>query len=160
MKISPKTLLALDYGVKKMGMALGNDLTQDARPFDILAMNNGQPDWDNLLGIIETWQIDKVIVGLPLNMDGTDSMLSRRAAKFARRLSHRLGEKHSQTTVYMVDERLSSNEARNIAWELGLIKHERDPIDDVAACLILNGYFESPSLARLITNYHSIQHDV
>lgn len=155
MNTSPKTLLALDYGVKKMGMALGNDLTEDARPFDILAMNNGQPDWDNLLGIIETWQIDKVVVGLPLNMDGTDSMLARRAAKFARRLSHRLGEKHSKATVYMMDERLSSSTARSVAWELGLIKNERDPIDAIAACLILNGFFESPSLARLVTNYHS-----
>ena len=42
--------LALDYGVKKMGMALGNSITHNARPFDILAMSNGQPDWDNLLG--------------------------------------------------------------------------------------------------------------
>lgn len=87
---TPTLILALDFGVKKMGMALGNTLTADARPFDILAMDNGQPDWDNLLGIIEQWRIDVVVVGLPLNMDGTDSMLSKRAAKFARRLAHRL----------------------------------------------------------------------
>ncbi|MGO2884321.1 MAG: Holliday junction resolvase RuvX, partial [Psychrobacter celer] len=48
--VKPHLILALDYGVKKMGMALGNTITETARAFDILAMNNGQPDWDNLLG--------------------------------------------------------------------------------------------------------------
>lgn len=150
----PTLILALDFGVKKMGMALGNSLTQDARPFDILAMNNGQPDWDNLLGIIETWQIDEVLVGLPLNMDGTDSMLSKRAAKFARRLSHRLGERHSATKVFMYDERLSSKEARELAWERGWIAHERDPIDDISACILIDGYFYAPQLACYVGNYH------
>ena len=51
--IKPHLILALDYGVKKMGMALGNTITGTARAFDILAMNNGQPDWDNLIGIIK-----------------------------------------------------------------------------------------------------------
>lgn len=150
----PTLILALDFGVKKMGMALGNSLTADARPFDILAMNNGQPDWDNLLGIIHEWRIDEVLVGLPLNMDGTDSMLSKRAHKFARRLSHRLGERHSSAKVFMYDERLSSHEARNIAWERGWIKGERDPIDDVSACLLVDGYFNAPELAHYVGNYH------
>lgn len=152
-------ILALDYGVKKMGMAIGNSLTADARPFDILAMNNGQPDWDNLLGIIETWKIDTVVVGLPLNMDGTDSMLSKRAAKFARRLSHRLGERRLPTQVFMYDERLSSAHARTIAYENGWIKHEGDPIDDISACLLIDGYFHSPQFARHITNYHDDHKD-
>ena len=69
--IKPHLILALDYGVKKMGMALGNSITETARAFDILAMNNGQPDWDNLLGIIKVWGVAKVVVGLPLNMDGS-----------------------------------------------------------------------------------------
>ena len=57
--IKPHLILALDYGVKKMGMALGNTITETARAFDILAMNNGQPDWDNLLGIIKVWGVAK-----------------------------------------------------------------------------------------------------
>lgn len=155
---TPQTLLGLDYGVKKMGMALGNTLTQSSRPFDILAMNNGQPDWDNLLGIIETWKINEVLVGLPLNMDGTDSMLSKRAGKFARRLAHRLGERHLGVRVFMYDERLSSHEARSIAWERGWIKHERDPIDDISACLLIDGYFNAPELACHVSSYHDNEH--
>lgn len=138
-----KLILALDYGVKKMGMALGNTLTKNARAFDILAMNNGQPDWDNLIGIIEKWRIQQVIVGLPLNIDGSDSALSKRAHKFGRRLAHKLTEAHINATVTMVDERLSSIEARQLAWEQGWIKDERDPIDDIAACILLDSYFSS-----------------
>lgn len=154
---TPKVILALDYGVKKMGMALGNTLTQDARAFDILAMNNGQPaDWDNLLGIIATWNIHMVVVGLPLNMDGSDSMLSKRAAKFARRLAHRIQEQRLPTVVRLCDERLSSREARQLAWEAGWIKNERDPIDDISACLLLTSYMNErhASLVSSATQEH------
>lgn len=147
-------LLGLDYGVKKMGMALGNTVTQDARPFDILAMNNGQPaDWDNLLGIIDTWKIGRVVVGLPLNMDGSSSMLAKRAHKFARRLAHRLMEQRIQVPVQLFDERLTSVEAREMAWELGLIKNERDPIDDISACLLLQTYLSNPKHAHDIATF-------
>ncbi len=144
---NPALILALDYGIKKMGMALGNSLTRDARPFDILAMDNGQPDWDNLLGIIAHWGVHEVLVGLPLNMDGSDSMLSKRAHKFARRLAHRLTERRAQVAVFVYDERLSSFEARQIAWENGWINNERDPIDDISACLLIDGYYHDPDKA-------------
>ena len=144
-KIKPHLILALDYGVKKMGMALGNSLTQTARAFDILAMNNGQPDWDNLIGIIKVWGVAQVVVGLPLNMDGSSSMLSKRAHKFARRLAHRIMEQHLPVTVSLCDERLTSIEAREIAWDNGWIKHERDLIDDISACILMSTYFADPN---------------
>ncbi|OLF38797.1 Holliday junction resolvase [Psychrobacter sp. C 20.9] len=144
-EIKPHLILALDYGVKKMGMALGNSLTQTARAFDILAMSNGQPDWDNLIGIIKVWGVAQVVVGLPLNMDGSSSMLSKRAHKFARRLAHRIMEQHLPVTVSLCDERLTSIEAREIAWDNGWIKHERDPIDDISACILMSTYFADPN---------------
>ena len=144
-EIKPHLTLALDYGVKKMGMALGNSLTQTARAFDILAMNNGQPDWDNLIGIIKVWGVAQIVVGLPLNMDGSSSMLSKRAHKFARRLAHRIMEQHLPVTVSLCDERLTSIEAREIAWDNGWIKHERDPIDDISACILMSTYFADPN---------------
>lgn len=140
-------LLGLDYGIKKMGMALGNSISQDARRFDVLAMNNGQPDWDNLLGIIEVWKIDIVVVGLPLNMDDSQGMLALRASKFARRLNHRLIERKMAVRVYLMDERLSSWQARTQAYEMGLIDNDKQKIDDVAACLILNSFLHDPSKA-------------
>ena len=142
--IKPHLILALDYGVKKMGMALGNSLTETARAFDILAMNNGQPDWDNLLGIIKVWGVAKVVVGLPLNMDGSSSMLSKRAHKFARRLAHSIMEPHLPVIVSLCDERLTSVVAREIAWENGWIQNEREPIDDISACILMSTYFADP----------------
>lgn len=144
-EVKPHLILALDYGVKKMGMALGNTITQTARAFDILAMNNGQPDWDNLIGIIKVWGVAQVVVGLPLNMDGTSSMLSKRAHKFARRLAHRVMEQHLPVTVSLCDERLTSIEAREIAWDNSWIKNERDPIDDISACILMSTYFADPN---------------
>ncbi|MDN3447488.1 Holliday junction resolvase RuvX [Psychrobacter sp. APC 3281] len=144
-EVKPHLILALDYGVKKMGMALGNTITQTARAFDILAMNNGQPDWDNLIGIIKVWGVAQVVVGLPLNMDGTSSMLSKRAHKFARRLAHRVMEQHLPVIVSLCDERLTSIEAREIAWDNGWIKNERDPIDDISACILISTYFADPN---------------
>ena len=149
-KIKPHLILALDYGVKKMGMALGNSLTQTARAFDILAMNNGQPDWDNLIGIIKVWGVAQVVVGLPLNMDGSSSMLSKRAHKFARRLAHRIMEQHLPVTVSLCDERLTSIEAREIAWDNGWIQNERDPIDDISACILMSTYFADPNSSLAI----------
>lgn len=152
-------ILALDYGVKKMGMALGNNITKDARPFDILAMNNGQPDWDNLLGIIESWSIREVLVGLPLNMDGTESMLSKRAHKFARRLAHRLSQRRQMVSVFIYDERLSSKEARMIAQENGWITSSFDCIDDIAACLLLDSYYHAPQFAVYVSAYKPTHKD-
>ncbi|GAB3238162.1 hypothetical protein GCM10027424_13850 [Psychrobacter pacificensis] len=149
-KIKPHLILALDYGVKKMGMALGNSLTQTARAFDILAMNNGQPDWDNLIGIIKVWGVAQVVVGLPLNMDGSSSMLSKRAHKFARRLAHRVMEQRLPVTVTLCDERLTSVAAREIAWENGWIQNERDPIDDISACILMSTYFADPNSSLAI----------
>ena len=146
----PHLVLGLDFGVKKMGMALGNTITETARAFDILVMNNGQPDWDNLLGIIKVWGVTQVIVGMPLNMDGSSSMLSKRAHKFARRLAHRLTEQHQPVIVKMCDERLTSVGAREMAWEQGWIQHERDPIDDISACILLSTYFSDPKSALAI----------
>ncbi|WP_256713730.1 Holliday junction resolvase RuvX [Psychrobacter sp. Rd 27.2] len=148
--VKPHLILALDYGVKKMGMALGNTITETARAFDILAMNNGQPDWDNLLGIIKVWGVAKVVVGLPLNMDGSSSMLSKRAHKFARRLAHRVMEQRLPVTVTLCDERLTSVAAREIAWENGWIQNERDPIDDISACILMSTYFADPNSSLAI----------
>ncbi|GAA0323841.1 Holliday junction resolvase RuvX [Psychrobacter aestuarii] len=146
----PQLILGLDYGVKKMGMALGNSITNTARAFDILAMNNGQPDWDNLLGIIDTWGVTQVVVGLPLNMDGSSSMLSKRAHKFARRLAHRMSEQRMLVEVLLCDERLTSIAARELAWDEGWIQQPNDPIDDISACILLSAYFSEPSSALAI----------
>lgn len=145
------TYLALDFGIKKMGMAMGNDLTRLARPFDILVMNNGKPDWDVLCGMIDAWEVTHVLVGLPLNADGTHSMTTQRAHKFARRLSHTLKSQKNAACVYVQNEHLTSVMARTLAREYG--RASTDKIDDLAAVVLLQSYFDAPNQAVALQDY-------
>lgn len=140
-----KTAMGLDFGISKMGIALGNTLTKTATPLMQFTMNNGlpAPDWQELLNLIKQWQVSAIIVGLPLNMDDTPSELANRAKKFARRLNHQLQAAHIQCPIILADERLTSREAKALAWEYGLIKRETDPIDSIASAIMLGSWLRS-----------------
>ncbi|MBT5071938.1 MAG: Holliday junction resolvase RuvX, partial [Porticoccaceae bacterium] len=98
-----KTLLAFDFGLKQIGVAYGQTLTKNANALSILKAQNGKPQWLEIDALITQWKPNLVLVGLPLNMDDTESELSARARKFARRLEGRFN-----VQVEMVDERLTS----------------------------------------------------
>lgn len=124
-----------------MGIAVGQRLIESATPLPIVNMKDGIPDWDRLLLIIKQWQPDLCIVGLPLNMDDTESELSLRARKFARRLHH-----HSQINVIMVDERLTTREARQTLQQYQAMgQAKRVKADSMAACLLLQSWYYEPS---------------
>ena len=125
--------MAFDYGLRQIGVATGNCLLGTTQPLPILTAKDGVPDWRVLGELVDEWGPDILVVGDPLNMDGSDSELSSRARKFARRLHGRLG-----LPVDMTDERLSSFEAKSNLREQG---HRGDfkqqPVDSYAAELIL-----------------------
>ncbi len=125
--------MAFDYGLRQIGAAVGNCELGTSRPLAVLRARDGVPDWAQLEALVREWQPDLLLVGDPLNMDGSPSELGARAHKFGRRLHGRLG-----LPVEMVDERLSSFEAKQQAREAG---HRGDykaaPIDSHAAELIL-----------------------
>lgn len=125
--------MAFDFGLRQIGVATGNCVLGTSQPLSILKAREGAPEWRLVETLIEEWRPDVLIVGDPLNMDGTASDLSERARKFARRLHGRLG-----LPVEMTDERLSSFEAKQNSREQG---HRGDfkaqPIDSHAAELIL-----------------------
>lgn len=125
--------MAFDYGLRQIGAAVGNRELGTSRPLQVLRARDGVPDWDQLSRLVAEWQPDLLLVGDPLNMDGSPSELCARARKFGRQLHGRLG-----LPVAMVDERLSSFEAKQQAREAG---HRGDynaaPIDSHAAELIL-----------------------
>jgi putative Holliday junction resolvase len=129
----PECIIALDFGLRNIGVAVGNTVSLTAQPLTILAARNGVPDWSALAALVKEWKPDRIIVGHPLNMDGSASELSKRAAKFSRQVEGRLGH-----PVTLVDERLSSREAKALAFTKG---HKgdfaADPIDDQAAAVIL-----------------------
>lgn len=74
------TLLAFDFGTKSIGVAIGQRITGTARPLTALKAQNGIPDWNLIERLLKEWQPDEVIVGLPLNMDGTEQPLTARRA--------------------------------------------------------------------------------
>jgi len=102
-------LLAFDFGLKHIGIAVGQTVTGTANPLQTLKARNGKPDWDDLAALVGQWQPGLLLIGLPLNMDDSESDMSQRARRFAAALSRRTGIEHE-----MVDERLSSFAAQEI----------------------------------------------
>lgn len=125
-------VLAFDYGLRRIGVAIGNPLTGSTRPLAPLAARDGVPDWEQVRRLFVEWSPARVLVGLPLNMDGTASAMSERAARFMRRLQGRFA-----TPCELVDERLSTFEAR------GRLRggDGHAALDSVAACIILEDWF-------------------
>lgn len=117
--------MAFDFGMGKIGVAVGQTITMSATALTILKARDGIPDWQQIGDLIKEWQPSQLVVGLPLNMDGTESEMSRLAEKFSRKLHGRFNLPCST-----MDERLSSFEAAEYA--------EKDQlVDAIAAKLIL-----------------------
>jgi len=133
----PKTVIAFDFGTKNIGAAVGNSMLKSAEPAGIFKARDGIPQWQELIDLIERWQADLIVVGLPFNMDGSESEMSLRAKKFGNRLHGRSGKQ-----VAFIDERLTSNEAKAIASQSGHKgNYGQAPIDELAASLILEDWW-------------------
>lgn len=131
------TILAFDFGTKSIGVAVGQSLTQSASPLPALKANEGKPNWDLLEKLLQTWQPKFCVVGLPLNMDGTEQPLTQLARKFANRIHGRFG-----IQVVLQDERLTTVSAREeIFAEHGFRGLSKDKVDSVSACLIAEDFF-------------------
>lgn len=132
-----QTVLAFDYGLKNIGVAYGQSLTGTAKELPPLPARDGVPDWEQIARLIKEWQPQLLLVGLPLNMDDTESELSQRARKFGNRLKGRFG-----LAVEMFDERLTSRLAKEEARERGHKgNYGRAPVDSIAARLLLESWF-------------------
>lgn len=100
-------VLAFDFGLKHVGIATGQTITQTATPLTTLKAVNGKLRWQEIEELISAWQPVCLLVGLPLNMDDSESRMSGRARQFGDLLRRKSGLK-----VEMVDERLTSYAAR------------------------------------------------
>lgn len=105
-----------------------------ARPLTSLKAKDGQPNWDEVRNLLEEWLPKALVVGLPINNDGSDSEMSRRAKKFANRLHGRFG-----LPVETITEELSSFEAREYI-QAGKGNQKKQHIDSIAAALILESW--------------------
>lgn len=127
-------VMALDWGERRIGIAVSDELGIAAHPIPTLNRTNIRNDLDALAALIRQRGIDTVVVGLPLHMDGSPSRSSNLATRFAHRLA-----KHASVHVKLRDERLTSWQARGTTGELD---RQRGATDRVAALILLEGYLD------------------
>lgn len=134
-----KTVLGFDYGTKSIGIAIGQSLTGTARPLRSIKAVDGIPKWEEIEQLINEWQPQLLIIGLPLNMDGSEQEITQRAKKFANRLHGRFA-----IPIAHQDERLTTADAKARLFEFGGYKAlSKEQIDAMSAVLIIESYFES-----------------
>jgi len=123
------TLLGFDYGTAKIGVAVGQTVTATATPLETLRAVELHPNWEGINRLIDTWHPDELVVGLPSDIDGSETEISSLARRFARQLEGRY-----RLPVHMMDERLTSMEARR---HLDRKPKNIEQLDAIAAKLIL-----------------------
>lgn len=136
-----RTLLGFDYGLKNIGVAVGQELTQTANPLTVINARDGTPNWDDVKALLDEWQPALLIVGLPLNMDGTEQEMTHAARKFGNRLNGRF-----QVAVEWQDERLSTFEAlESLGIRSKMQSKNRSDVDRISAQLILQSWLNQNS---------------
>lgn len=134
-----QTILAFDFGTSSIGCAVGQSITGTAQGLPAFKAQDGIPNWEQIGKVIAEWQPDLLVVGLPLNMDGTEQPLTQRVKKFANRLNGRF-----RLPVELQDERLTTVSARSEIFERGGYRAlKKGKVDSISACLILESWFEA-----------------
>lgn len=132
------TLLAFDFGAKRIGVAIGEDLLGQARPLTRIDAADRETRFAQIAELVAAWRPRALALGLPRNADGTDSEMTARCRRFARQLEARF-----ELPVHLVDERYSSLEADARLASAGLDWRSRKArIDAEAAAVILQDYFD------------------
>lgn len=128
----PSCVLGFDFGQRHIGVAVGQTVTGSARGLETVRVRDGRPDWQRIEALLREWQPDRLVVGEPLNMDGSEQSMTAAARRFARQLHGRFG-----LPVEHADERLSTVEARRLLAEAGRLERADHPL---AAQVILEGW--------------------
>lgn len=131
-----RTLIGFDFGMKNIGIAVGQELTHTANPLTVIKAREGIPDWQQVADLLDQWKPDLLIVGLPLNMDGSEQEMTSAARRFGNRLNGRFN-----IPVEWQDERLSSFEAlEQLGIQSKMQSNKRGDVDRVSAQLILQSW--------------------
>lgn len=133
--------LGFDFGLSRIGIAVGQELTATAQALKTLHNINHKPDWQAIETLIREWNPDALVIGVPYHLDGTEQDMTEAARKFGRQLHGRF-----QLPVFEMDERLSSREAeaeirRQRAAGQRKKSHKGD-VDKIAAQIILQSWLQ------------------
>jgi putative Holliday junction resolvase len=137
------TLLAFDFGLKRIGVAVGDDETRIAHPLETIAAEANAERFARIQALLAEWRPRELVVGLPMSLTGEEHDLSKRCRRFAHQLHGRFG-----LAVHLVDERLTSVAAETRLREAGLDGRARKAVlDSVAAQEILQSYLDTNHVA-------------
>ena len=125
-------IVAFDFGTKKIGVAVGQTETFTSSPLQIIYNDHEKTNWNEISILIEEWNPDLILVGKPLNMDGTESDIMKKVDRFLNKL-----EKISKVQCEYVDERLTTFEAREMLGE-----NKMDDVDAHAAKILIDNWFD------------------
>ena len=151
-------ILAIDYGKKRLGLALSDEFGVTSRPYATWTRTNRRRDLARLRELVRQQKVRCIVVGLPLHLDGTASEMSEEARSFAARVEKALG-----LPVELMDERLSSWEAYETISNVGSNKRthrgtprradarQKTPLDEIAAAIILRDYLDRGRARRART---------
>jgi putative Holliday junction resolvase len=132
-------VLCIDYGKKRMGLALSDELRVTAQPLGFIEVGSGTNGIDEVLNLIEEHNVTEIVLGMPFTLSGEIGQAASEVLHFARELRHRTG-----LSVATCDERLSTAEGERILIEGGVRRRERKKkIDSVAAAIVLQSYLDA-----------------
>ena len=139
------TAMGFDFGTKRIGVATGQNLTGTAQGIATVGNNGKDGPWNEIEGLIHQWQPDMLVVGLPLDKKGGETLLSTAARQFGTELASRFSR-----PVHYIDETLTSRAAERLVAEATpagkrMISRQQGLRDQIAAELILNTYFNEQS---------------
>lgn len=147
--LRPRTFLGFDFGMKRIGIATGQDLTATTTALDAVRVTDAVPDWAGITRLVNSWKPDALVVGVPFNLDGTEHGMTHAAREFGAQLQQRY-----QVPVHMIDERLSSRAAQQILASNGKKRPKphtqasKQQIDSVAAQIILETWFSEQRIKQ------------
>ena len=134
-----RSVIGFDFGLKRIGLATGQTITDTASPLVTLQAVNQSPDWNGIEAQIRQWNPDALIVGIPFLLDGGETDITRAARNFSRELERRF-----KLPVYTVDESLSSFEAeQQLGQTTKIAEHNKHEIDKMAAAIIVQSWLDS-----------------
>lgn len=136
-KVRAGTVMAFDFGERRIGVAIGEHLIKNTSPLTTIDHESNEIRFAAIASLIDEWRPELLVVGLPLSLDGSETEVTRLCKKFARRLNGRFN-----LPVMLVDERFSSAEASQLLNETSIKGRAQKPmLDQVAAQTILSSYF-------------------
>ena len=130
-------MLAFDFGTRRIGVAIGNTLTRSARPLTTIAQRDGDGHLAAIAALIDEWQPQQLVVGIPVHADGKPHATTRLAQRFAQTLSERFG-----LPVAAADERHTTQAAQTALNAAGRGRGGRGARDEIAAQIILQGWLD------------------